>query len=96
MERLSILADGRVAYLLRKPRRNGATDDLRAAVEELGGSVGSVTEKLGYVRATVPTDSVADLADLTIVKAIDLNRTYRVPAAASTRRRSVPVWRASR
>lgn len=60
--------------------RNGATDDLRAAVEELGGSVGSVTEKLGYVRATVPTDSVADLADLTIVKAIDLNRTYRVPA----------------
>ena len=25
LERLSILADGRVAYLLRKPRRNGAT-----------------------------------------------------------------------
>ena len=25
MERLSIPADGRVAYLLRKPRRNGAT-----------------------------------------------------------------------
>ncbi|WP_159600323.1 S8 family serine peptidase [Agromyces humi] len=59
--------------------RKGATDDVVAAVREEGGTVGSVTEKLGYVRATVPTDRVADLAGRSDVKAIDLNRTYRVP-----------------
>ncbi|WP_127473587.1 S8 family serine peptidase [Microbacterium sulfonylureivorans] len=58
----------------------GAADDVIAAVRDAGGTVGSVTEKLGYVRATVPTDSVADLAGMSTVKAIDLNRTYRVPA----------------
>ncbi|MDY0908131.1 S8 family serine peptidase [Microbacterium sp. CFBP9034] len=60
--------------------RKGAADEVVAAVRKAGGTVGSVTEKLGYVRATVPTDSVADLAGLSSVKAIDLNRTYRVPA----------------
>ncbi|QIG38729.1 S8 family serine peptidase [Microbacterium sp. 4R-513] len=60
--------------------RRNAVDDVVAAVLDAGGTVGSVTEKLGYVRATVPTDSVPDLAGLSGVKAIDLNRTYRVPA----------------
>lgn len=60
--------------------RKGAADDVVAAVREAGGTVGSVTEKLGYVRATVPTDSVSTLAGSPDVKAIDLDRTYRVPA----------------
>ena len=60
--------------------RKGAADDVVAAVRKAGGTVGSVTEKLGYVRATVPTDSVSELAGMSTVKAIDLNRTYRVPA----------------
>ncbi|MDQ0893161.1 S8 family serine peptidase [Agromyces ramosus] len=59
--------------------RKGATDDVVTAVREAGGTVGSVTEKLGYVRAAVPTDSVSTLAGLSAVKAIDLNRTYRIP-----------------
>ncbi|WP_169582892.1 MULTISPECIES: S8 family serine peptidase [Microbacterium] len=58
----------------------GSTDDLVKAVRKAGGSVGSVTEKLGYVRATVPTGKVEALAGLSAVKAIDLDRTYRVPA----------------
>ena len=40
--------------------RKGAVDEVVAAVRKAGGTVGSVTEKLGYVRATVPTDSVSD------------------------------------
>lgn len=59
--------------------RKGAADDVVEAVRKAGGTVGAVTEKLGYVRATVPTDSVSALAAMPAVKAIDLNRTYRVP-----------------
>lgn len=59
--------------------RKGGTADVVKAVRKAGGTVGSVTEKLGYVRATVPTDTVTDLAALSVVKAIDLNRTYQVP-----------------
>jgi subtilisin family serine protease len=59
--------------------REGGTADVVSAVQRAGGTVSSVTPKLGYVRATIPTDSVTDLAGMTIVKAIDLNRTYRVP-----------------
>jgi probable HAF family extracellular repeat protein len=57
----------------------GAADDVVAAVKKAGGSVGAVTEKLGYVRATVPTSSVTSLAAQPAVKAIDLDRTYKVP-----------------
>jgi Putative transposase len=35
LERLSILADGRVAYLLRKPRRNGVMHLVMTAVQLL-------------------------------------------------------------
>ncbi|MFB8032150.1 S8 family serine peptidase [Streptomyces sp. NPDC056004] len=59
--------------------RKGATEDVAAAVEKAGGTVGSVTGKVGYVRATVPTDSVTTLAGLRSVAAIDLNRTYKIP-----------------
>ncbi|MFB6943545.1 S8 family serine peptidase [Streptomyces sp. NPDC060286] len=59
--------------------RKGATEDVVAAVEKAGGTVGSVTGKVGYVRATVPTDSVTTLAGLRSVAAIDLNRTYKIP-----------------
>lgn len=59
--------------------RKGATDDVVTAVEKADGTVGSVTGKVGYVRATVPTDSVTTLAGLRSVAAIDLNRTYKIP-----------------
>ena len=59
--------------------RKGATEDVVKAVRDVGGTVGSVTESLGYVRATVPTETVPELAGMSSVKAIDLNRTYPVP-----------------
>ncbi|MDR2997170.1 MAG: S8 family serine peptidase [Microbacterium sp.] len=58
----------------------GATKDVVAAVRKAGGTVGTVEDEVGYVRAVVPTDSVPGLAALPIVKAIDLDRTYKVPA----------------
>ena len=57
----------------------GDTDQVAATVTEAGGTVGRTEEDLGYVRATVPLDAVRDLAALGDVKAIDLNRTYRIP-----------------
>ncbi|MFE6734728.1 S8 family serine peptidase [Microbacterium sp. NPDC057650] len=60
--------------------KKGATDDVIGAVQKAGGHVGAVTDKLGYVRATVPTDEVSTLAGLSAVRAIDLDRTYKVPS----------------
>ena len=57
----------------------GDTAKVSRAVEGLDGSVGRAEEQLGYVRATVPVDAVRGLAALGDVRAIDLNRTYRVP-----------------
>ncbi len=57
----------------------GDTGKVSQAVERLDGSVGRAEEELGYVRATVPVDAVRGLAALGDVRAIDLNRTYRVP-----------------
>ena len=61
--------------------RKGAADDVVAAVREAGGTVGSVTEKLGYVRATVPTDSRRRRwPRCRPSRRSTSNRTYRVPA----------------
>ena len=57
----------------------GDTGKVTQAVGALDGSVGRAEEELGYVRATVPVDAVRRLAALGDVRAIDLNRTYRVP-----------------
>ena len=57
----------------------GDTGEVTQAVDALDGSVGRAEEELGYVRATVPVDAVRRLAALGDVRAIDLNRTYRVP-----------------
>lgn len=74
--------------------RSGSTDEVVAAIRKTGGTVGSVTEKVGYVRASVPTDSVTTLAALPSVGAIDLNRTYTVPVpdlATSGARSAAPA-----
>ena len=57
----------------------GDTGGVAATVDDAGGSVGRTEDDLGYVRATVPTGSVRDLAALGDVRAIDLNRTFRIP-----------------
>lgn len=57
----------------------GDTKALRAKIADIGGHVGKVDDKLGYVRATVPTGKVAALAALSSVRAVDLNETYKIP-----------------
>lgn len=59
----------------------GETDQVAALVEELGGAVGSTVDEVGYVRATVPVEKVDELATSGAVRAVDLNREYRLPKA---------------
>ncbi|WP_405687326.1 S8 family serine peptidase [Streptomyces sp. NBC_01387] len=59
---------------------SGNTKEVSAAVAKAGGTVGKVQPEIGYVRATVPTGKVQSLAALPVVKAIDLDKTYRVPS----------------
>ncbi|MEV0007059.1 S8 family serine peptidase [Streptomyces sp. NPDC047973] len=57
----------------------GDTKALREKIAEVGGHVGKTDDKLGYVRATVPTGKVDSLAGLSSVRAVDLNETYKIP-----------------
>ncbi|MGC4950597.1 S8 family serine peptidase [Streptomyces sp. DT224] len=57
----------------------GDTEALREKVAALGGRVARADDKLGYVRATVPTGKVTALAALSSVRAVDLNETYKIP-----------------
>lgn len=57
----------------------GDTGALRKKVADLGGRVARADDKLGYVRATVPTGKVTALAALSSVRAVDLNETYKIP-----------------
>ncbi|MFB8267020.1 S8 family serine peptidase [Streptomyces sp. NPDC055955] len=57
----------------------GETEALREKVTQLGGRVGEFSDRLGYVRATVPTGKVTALAGLSSVRAVDLNETFRIP-----------------
>jgi subtilisin family serine protease/uncharacterized membrane protein len=69
----------------------GDTAKVSQAVADLHGSVGRSEDGLGYVRATVPVDAVRGLARLGDVRAIDLNRTYRIPDPRVTLRGSAPA-----
>ncbi|WP_338693800.1 S8 family serine peptidase [Streptomyces sp. Q6] len=57
----------------------GDTAAVREKVVELGGRIGEFTDKLGYVRATVPTGKVTALTALSSVRALDLSETYKIP-----------------
>ncbi|MEV6108987.1 S8 family serine peptidase [Streptomyces sp. NPDC051940] len=57
----------------------GSTGPLRAALAKLGVHPGKVNDRLGYVRATVPTDKVEGLAALDSVTALDLDETVKLP-----------------
>lgn len=57
----------------------GDTEPTREKVAALGGHLGEVVDKLGYVRATVPTGKVTALAALGSVRALDLSETYKIP-----------------
>ncbi|WP_073967736.1 S8 family serine peptidase [Streptomyces sp. CB02460] len=57
----------------------GDTEALRKKVADLGGRVARADDKLGYVRATVPTGKVTALAALSSVRAVDLDETFKIP-----------------
>lgn len=57
----------------------GDTKALRRKIADIGGHVGKTDDRLGYVRATVPTGKVTSLATLSSVRAVDLSETYKVP-----------------
>ncbi|MFJ2090595.1 S8 family serine peptidase [Streptomyces sp. NPDC087901] len=59
---------------------SGNAKEVAAAVAKAGGTVGKVLPEIGYVRATVPTGKVQSLAALPVVKAVDLDKTFRVPS----------------
>jgi subtilisin family serine protease len=62
--------------LATQERRTGTVSD---AVRRLGGSVGYRNDRLGYVRATVPTASVKKAAALSDVLKVDLNESIPLP-----------------
>ncbi|WP_371795102.1 S8 family serine peptidase [Streptomyces sp. NBC_01718] len=66
-----------VTVLLATPEDR--TEAVRTALTALGGHATRVNDRLGYVRATVPTDKVEQLAALGTVTAIDLDEAYKVP-----------------
>ncbi|WP_371795098.1 hypothetical protein [Streptomyces sp. NBC_01718] len=66
-----------VAVLLATPENWTAA--VRTELTKLGGHADKVNDRLGYLRATVPTDKVEQLAGLGAVSAIDLNETYKLP-----------------
>ncbi len=59
--------------------QRGQTGAVAGTVKALGGFVGMTNDKVGYLRAVVPTDKVRDLATTDAVLAIDLNEVLNAP-----------------
>ncbi|MFC7496312.1 MULTISPECIES: S8 family serine peptidase [unclassified Nocardioides] len=57
----------------------GSADNVEASVERLGGTVGMRAQRIGYVRATVPTGKVLKTVALPGVDKADLNDTVQRP-----------------
>jgi hypothetical protein len=69
----------------------GQTSSLGAQVEKLGGTVTKSSDKVGYIRATVPTGAVEKVAKLPALAAIDLNETVQLPAPEAASKSKVEV-----
>lgn len=57
----------------------GSAQEVENSVKQVGGTVGKRNDRLGYVRATLPTASVAKAAGLAGVLKIDLNESIKAP-----------------
>lgn len=57
----------------------GSTAQVAARLKALGGTIGYRHDKVGYVRAGLPTTKVLAAADLAGVQALDLDETVAVP-----------------
>lgn len=72
-------ADGEPSVTILLATREGEAQDVDGAVQRLGGTVGHRNDRLGYVRATVPTAAVTKAAGLRDVLAVDLNDHVELP-----------------
>lgn len=73
------VADGEKTVTLILATKAGEARDVEASIEGLGGTVGKRVDRIGYVRATVPTKSVNKTARLSDVLKVDLNATIQLP-----------------
>ncbi|QKE83266.1 S8 family serine peptidase [Arthrobacter sp. NEB 688] len=58
----------------------GTTKQVAASIRAQGGFVGMTNDKVGYVRASVPTKAVPGVAALAKVRAVDLDESVKLPA----------------
>ncbi len=72
------VADGDRTVTLILATKTGEARDVASSVESLGGTVGKRVDRIGYVRATVPTKSVTKAAGLADVLKVDLNSTIEL------------------
>ena len=72
------VADGDKTVTLILATKTGEARDVAASVEDLGGTVGKRVDRIGYVRATVPTKYVIKTAGLADVFKVDLNSTIEL------------------
>ncbi|WP_030526193.1 S8 family serine peptidase [Phycicoccus jejuensis] len=57
----------------------GTTKQVAASIRAQGGFVGMTNDKVGYVRASVPTKAVPGVAALAKVRAVDLDESVKLP-----------------
>ena len=69
--------DKRVTVMLATTK--GSTKSVAAAVKAAGGFTATVSEKYGYISATVPVDKVDSIAKSASVLAVDLNESIPLP-----------------
>ncbi|HEU4422892.1 MAG TPA: S8 family serine peptidase [Pilimelia sp.] len=72
-------AKGEASVVLIVATDDGKAADVAAGMRKLGGSVAKQVDKVGYVRARVPTSAVLKAAKLPGVTAVDLNETIKLP-----------------
>ena len=87
---LDLLAKARTAHEKRVTliiaTASGKADEVTASVKAMGGWVASRNDKIGYVRAEVPTAKVERAAALRDVAAVDLDEVLRAPQPRRRRR----------
>ncbi|HQV82595.1 MAG TPA: S8 family serine peptidase [Ornithinibacter sp.] len=77
LEKARSKGEKRVTILLATEK--GATKGVAASVKANGGFTGMTNDRIGYVRATVPTSAVEKVAGLAKVLAVDLNESIPLP-----------------
>ncbi len=72
-------ADGERQVTLLIAAERGETAEVAAAVDQLGGTVAEQFDKVGYLRVSVPTETVLKTAKVSGISAIDLDEELAIP-----------------